>query len=37
MCHGWVWWYTPAIPALGRWKLKNDKFKANLGYIRRPA
>jgi hypothetical protein len=29
----WVWWYTPAIPALQRWKLKDIEFMATLGYL----
>jgi hypothetical protein len=31
-----VWWYTHIIPALGRWRQEDHKFKANLGYIVRP-
>jgi hypothetical protein len=30
-CH--VWWYMPAISALGRLRPKDIKFKASLGYI----
>jgi hypothetical protein len=28
-----VWWSTPVIPALGRWRQKDGKFEASLGYI----
>lgn len=37
----WVWWFMPAIPALRKWILEDQKFKTNnnnkfkviLGYI----
>jgi hypothetical protein len=29
----WAWWFTPAIPALGRLKQKDHKFQANLSCI----
>jgi hypothetical protein len=28
-----AWWYTPEIPALGKHKEEDQKFKASLGYI----
>jgi hypothetical protein len=28
-----VLWYTPVIPALGRLRQEDLKFKVNLGYI----
>jgi hypothetical protein len=30
---GRAWWYTPVIPALGRKRQENHKFKASLGNI----
>jgi hypothetical protein len=30
-----VWWDRPAIPALGKLRQENCKFKANLHYIMR--
>jgi hypothetical protein len=32
-----VSWNTPTIPALGRWRQENGKFKASLGYIAKPS
>jgi hypothetical protein len=32
----WVWWCAPGIPALGRLKQEDCKFKASLSYITRP-
>jgi hypothetical protein len=29
----WVWWLTFVIPALGRLRQEEHKFKARLGYI----
>jgi hypothetical protein len=26
-------WGTPVIPALGRWRQKDHKFEASLGYM----
>jgi hypothetical protein len=31
-----VWWFTLVIPAFGRVRQENCKFKANLSYIARP-
>lgn len=28
-----VWWRTPEIPALGKWRQKNGKSQVSLGYI----
>lgn len=28
----WVWWFTPIIPELGRWKEQGQKFRVILGY-----
>jgi hypothetical protein len=30
-----VWWCTPVIPALGRLRQENYKFKVSLGYTER--
>jgi hypothetical protein len=30
---GWVWWFVPAVPALGR--KEDKKFEARVGYIAR--
>lgn len=32
-CINKAWWRTSAIPTLRRQKHKDQKFKANLGYI----
>jgi hypothetical protein len=32
----WAWWLRPVIPAFGRLRLEDHKFKASLGYIVRP-
>jgi hypothetical protein len=32
----WVYWCTPVIPALRRWKQEDCKFGVSLGYIVRP-
>jgi hypothetical protein len=29
----WVWWCTPVIPALGRWRHEAPKFKGSLSYV----
>lgn len=29
-----MWWHAPVIPALGRLKLENQEFEANMGNIR---
>jgi hypothetical protein len=29
----WVWWCTPVIPALRRWRKEDQEFKASLRYI----
>ena len=31
-----VWWHTPVISALGRWRQKDQEFKAIQGYIGQP-
>jgi hypothetical protein len=31
-----AWWYRPIIPALGRHRQGDSKFKVSLGYIARP-
>jgi hypothetical protein len=31
-----AWWYAPAIPALGRLRQEDPKFKASLSYSVRP-
>jgi hypothetical protein len=30
-----VWWYIPVVPALRRWRLKDNEFEARLNYIER--
>jgi hypothetical protein len=32
----WVWWHRSIIPALGRLRQEDGKFKTSLGYIVRP-
>jgi hypothetical protein len=32
----WTWWLRPVVPALGRKKLEDRHFQANLGYIVSP-
>lgn len=27
-----VWWYTPVMPALGRWEQAGQEFKVTLSY-----
>jgi hypothetical protein len=34
-CSCWALWYTTIIPAFGRLRLEDSKFKASLGYILR--
>jgi hypothetical protein len=32
----WAWWCIPVIPALKRWKQKDQEFKASMSYMARP-
>lgn len=34
-----AWWHPPIIPAPGKWRLRDQNFKARLSYIvsQRPA
>ena len=33
MAESLVWWGTLVTPALGRWRQKDQEFKASLGYM----
>lgn len=33
-CHvNQLWWITPVIPALGRWRPERQELKVSLGYM----
>lgn len=33
-CHvSRLWWITPVIPALGRWRPERQELKVSLGYV----
>jgi hypothetical protein len=29
--HRWIWWFTPLIPALRRYRKENHEFETSLG------